>query len=177
VVPNAGLAVPRRLDAISDEDWRQAFEVNFFGAVRLVEAALPALRASGAGRIVAIGSTAGREPDPFFGPYSAAKAALANYVKNLATAFGHDGVAANLVVPGVVRTGITEANLASAAEATGRSPEEVLATMLERRPIPLGRLAEPEEVAAAVVFLASSAASFVNGSAVVVDGGTLRAAP
>jgi 3-oxoacyl-[acyl-carrier protein] reductase len=174
LVNNAGGGTPKRLDALTDHDWRAGFEVNFFAAARLATASVPVMRERGWGRIVNVASTYGREPDPLFGPYSAAKAALLNLTKNLARAFSADGVLSTCVIPGVTLTELVEANADAAARATGASPDDVMARMMAKDPVAAGRFGDPEEVAAAVLFLASERASWVTGTALAVDGSTLR---
>jgi 3-oxoacyl-[acyl-carrier protein] reductase len=88
-----------------------------------------------------------------------------------------DGVLANCVIPGVTLTELVEANAASAADATGQSVDEVMAKVMAKDPIAAARFGEPAEVAAAVVFLASERASWITGSCVTVDGGTIRVVP
>jgi 3-oxoacyl-[acyl-carrier protein] reductase len=165
---------PTRLQKVTDDDWQRGFELNFFSAVRMTTACLPVMLDRGWGRIVSLASTYGVEPGPYFGPYSAAKAALLNYSKNLARAFSAQGVLANCVIPGVTITEAINDTASSAAEAQGITPAEVMAKMMEKDPVALGRFGEPHEVAAAVVFLASEAASWITGAALAVDGGTLR---
>jgi NAD(P)-dependent dehydrogenase (short-subunit alcohol dehydrogenase family) len=123
---------------------------------------------------VHLSSTNGVEPGPYFGPYSAAKAALLNYSKNLARAYSAQGVLSNCVIPGITFTERVAGHAAAAAAAQQSTTDDVMAKMLERNPISIGRLGEPDEVAAAVVFLASEAASWITGAALAVDGGTLR---
>ncbi len=127
------------------------------------------------GRIVNIASTFAREPDPLFGPYSAAKAALVNFSRNLSMAFAADGVLTNCVLPGITITEGVEANAAVASERLGVSTDEVMARMIAKDPIDIGRFGEPSDVAAAVLFLVSEPASWITGSTVTVDGGTIRA--
>jgi NAD(P)-dependent dehydrogenase (short-subunit alcohol dehydrogenase family) len=177
LVNNAGGNHPRRLLNLSDDDWQQGFEQNFFSAVRLALACVPIMQQRRWGRIVNIASTFAREPDPLFGPYSAAKAALVNFSRNLSMAFAADGVLTNCVLPGITITEGVEANAAVASERLGISPDEVMARMIEKDPIDIGRFAEPSEVSGAILFLASEQAGWITGSTVTVDGGTIRVAP
>jgi 3-oxoacyl-[acyl-carrier protein] reductase len=146
-------------------------------AVRLSLASVPLMRAQGGGRIINISSRVGRQPDPYFAPYAAAKAALINFTKNLANAFSKDGILSNCVVPGLVRTEAVEEAARASAAATGKSVEEVFAATLAKRPIPVGRMGEPADVAGLVVFLASPHASWITGSTFTVDGGIVPTAP
>jgi 3-oxoacyl-[acyl-carrier protein] reductase len=174
LVNNAGRADPRRLHELTDTDWVEAFDVNFFAAVRLSAACIPPMRAAGWGRIVNVASTFGREPDPWFAPYSAAKAALINLTKTYGRVFAPDGILTSCVVPGVTKTELVVRNTADAAVAADVDEEEIERRMLAKDPIPVGRFARVDEVAAAVVFLASERASMITGSGLVVDGGSLR---
>jgi 3-oxoacyl-[acyl-carrier protein] reductase len=175
LVNNAGVAQPRRLLELSEEDWEGSFALNFFAAARLSAACVPIMIAGGWGRIVNVASTQGLEPDPYFGPYGAAKAALVNLTKCYGRAFSAQGVLTSCVVPGITATEMVRENAAAAARAQGVSEEEVMRRMLAKDPIPLGRIGTVEEVAAAVVFLASERASWITGAALAVDGGTTRA--
>ncbi|HEX6568681.1 MAG TPA: SDR family NAD(P)-dependent oxidoreductase [Acidimicrobiales bacterium] len=174
VVNNAGTAVPKPLAELTAGDWQAGLEVNFLAAARLSVAAVPAMQAAGWGRLVHVASTNGREPDPLFAPYSAAKAALLNLSTALSRAFAADGVLSSCVVPGVTVTELVEANALATAERTGRPPAEVMQRMLAKQGVAAGRFGRPEEVAAAVVFLASEAAAWITGATLEVDGGTLR---
>jgi 3-oxoacyl-[acyl-carrier protein] reductase len=128
----------------------------------------------GWGRIVHVASTYGVEPGPYFGPYSAAKAALLNYSKNLSHAYSAQGVLSNCVIPGITMTEAITDTAAAAAAAQGTTADDVMARMMEKDPVAMGRYGDPKEVAAAVVFLAGEPASWITGSALAVDGGTLR---
>lgn len=174
VVNNAGGATPTPFDRLTDADWQAAFDLNLFSAVRLSAAALPTMREAGWGRLVHVASVSGREPDPLFAPYSAAKAALLNWSTSLSQAHAAEGVLSSCVVPGITTTELVAGNAAAAAERLGTSPDEVMATMLARHRVAAGRFGEPQEVAAAVAFLASDAASWITGATLEVDGGTLR---
>jgi 3-oxoacyl-[acyl-carrier protein] reductase len=174
LVNNAGRADPKRLGALTDDDWSDAFDLLFFAAVRLSAACVPPMRAGGWGRIVNVASTFGREPDPWFAPYSAAKAALINLTKTYGRVFAPEGILTSCVVPGITKTELVERNTANAAAAADVDPEEIERRMLAKDPIPAGRFVGVDEVAAAVVFLASERASMITGSSLVVDGGSLR---
>ena len=160
--------------ALRDEEWHQEFELNFFAPVRLATACLPAMCQRRWGRIVNVASTQGREPDPYFGPYGASKAALINFTKTCARSFSAEGVLSNCVIPGVTLTELVEDNAAAAAVAAGTTSEDVMQRMLARTPVSAGRFGRVEEVSAAIVFLASERASWITGASLTVDGGTLR---
>jgi len=177
LVNNAGKGSPLPMLDLTDDDWRASFELNLMSAVRLSLGSVPAMKAQGGGRIINISSRVGRQPDPYFAPYAAAKAALINFTKNLANAFSRYGVLANCVVPGLVRTEPVEEAARKSAAATGKTVDEVFAETLRRRPIPAGRMGEPEDVAGLVVFLASPRASWITGSTLTIDGGIVPTAP
>lgn len=162
VVANvSALAIPDTPD-----NWRTTFEVDLMGTVGLVEAALPHLEASGAGSIVTISSVSGREIDFAAGPYGTFKAAIIHYTQGLAYQLAGRGVRANTVSPG--NTYFPGGVWPSIEE----NDPELFATALGLNPT--GRMATPREVANAVVFLSSAAASFVTGTNLVVDGALTR---
>jgi NAD(P)-dependent dehydrogenase (short-subunit alcohol dehydrogenase family) len=146
-----------------DEDsWRKGFEIDVMGTVFGIEAALPMLEKSSAGSIVVVGSTAMAE---VYGPtrsYAAVKATLIPYVKGLARNLAAKGVRANVVSPGNV---YFKGGVWNVVEQ--RNPE-MFASMLAKNPT--GRMGTPEEVANAVVFLASPRASFITGTNLIIDG-------
>ncbi|MFV0316053.1 MAG: SDR family NAD(P)-dependent oxidoreductase [Microthrixaceae bacterium] len=174
LVNNAGAAQPSTLPELTDDDWRGAFELNFFAAVAMAAAVAPVMREARWGRMVHVASMYGREPNDRFAPYSAAKAALMNWSSSLSRAYGPDGVLSSCVVPGITLTELVQENSAATAQRQGITLEEVMERQLAHHRVPVGRFGEPEEIAAAVVFLASEAASWITGATLEVDGGTLR---
>jgi 3-oxoacyl-[acyl-carrier protein] reductase len=162
VVSNvSALAVPS-----TEENWQREFEVDMLHTVRLVDAALPHLERSDAGSILAISSVSGREIDFAAGPYGTFKAALIHYIQGLAYQLAGKGIRANTVSPGNV---YFEGGFWQHAE---RNMPELFQHVLELNPT--GRLANPEEVARAVVFVASPAVPFLTGTNLVVDGALTR---
>jgi 3-oxoacyl-[acyl-carrier protein] reductase len=151
----------------NDEEWASLINTNLLGATRLVSAVLPGMIAASNGSIVLVSSIAGVESIPAPLAYSAAKAALVNYGKNLARHLGPSGVRVNVVAPGNVlfEGGSWDRRSAERPEETRRYIEQE---------VPLRRFAQPEEIASVVTFLASGRASFVTGACVVVDGGQTR---
>ena len=145
-----------------EESWRKGFEIDIMGTVRGCEAAVPFLEKSGAGAIVVVGTTAAVE---VVGPrrsYSAVKAALVPYVKSLAANLAPKGVRANLVSPGTI---YFKGGVWNAIE---QNRPDFYKQALARNP--MGRMGSPEEVANAVVFLASPRASFITGTNLICDG-------
>ena len=155
------------LAGLPDEDsWRRGMEIDMLGTVRTVEAALPFLKASAAGAFVAISSTAALEAFGGPRPYNAIKAAVINYVSNLATQLAPQGVRANTVSPGTIY-------FDDGVWGTRKTEQpEIYAAALAHNP--MGRMGTPSEVANAVAFIASPAASFITGANLVVDGGFTR---
>ena len=146
--------------------WRRAFETDLLGTAAMVKGALPALAASGAAAIVLISSVSGREVDMFAEPYGVLKAALSNYGKTLSARHAAQGIRVNTVSPG---------NVYFADGVWGeieRGQPETFAACLAANP--MGRMATPQEVARAAVFLASPAAGFITGTNLLVDGGLTR---
>jgi 3-oxoacyl-[acyl-carrier protein] reductase len=140
---------------------------------RLVRAVLPGMRGRGFGRIVAIGSSGVQAPLERLVASNAARAALAGYLKTLATEVAADGVTINMVLPGRIATDRTTAIDKATAERESTTPE--LARANSEKTIPAGRYGSPDEFAAVVTFLASGVASYVTGEQVRCDGGLVRA--
>ena len=176
LVNNAGTARWRDLDDVPDEDWYAAWEVNVMAPMRLMRAATPAMRERGWGRIVNVSSSAGKRPSASMPEYSVAKAAELSLSRLYADRFAADGVLINAICPGPVKSElwIAEGGLADQSKETGghEDREAALESAASKRPI--GRLAEVEEIAAAIVFLCSEQASYAAGAAWSVDGGTVQ---
>nr|WP_245504177.1 SDR family oxidoreductase [Lichenihabitans psoromatis] len=149
-----------------EESWRRGFEVDMMGCVRLVEAAMPYLERSEAAAIVSISSVSGREIDFAAGPYGAFKAALIHYTQGLAYQLASKSIRANTVSPGntYFEGGVWH-------QIKDGNPD-LYKTSLALNPT--GRMGTPQEMANAVVFLASPAASFVTGTNLLVDGALTR---
>jgi 3-oxoacyl-[acyl-carrier protein] reductase len=174
LVNNAGKGTPKPMLELADDDWQASLNLNFLSAVRLSLACVPHMRERGFGRIVNISSRVAREPDPYFAPYAAAKAALVNFSKSLANAFSGYGILTNCVVPGLIRGEGVQQAAERSAEATGQTVDEVYAATLRKRPIPAGRIGEPRDVAGLVALLVSDWGSWITGACFTIDGGIVR---
>ncbi|NYE18812.1 SDR family NAD(P)-dependent oxidoreductase [Microbacterium immunditiarum] len=177
VVSAAGMSTGEHLRDFSDESWMQAYQVNTLSAIRLAMTCVPVMRERGWGRIVTVGSTAGRTADPRFASYGAAKAALMNATRALSRAYSKYGILANCVMPGLTKSESVLAGYESAAKHMGVTADDVEHRMLQLEPIAMGRTGTPDEVARMIVFLASAASSWTTGVNIQVDGGTLRDLP
>ena len=159
LVNNAGINVLGDIDKIRVEDWTRILDVNLTGAFYLTRAVLPAMRRQKAGAIVNVSSVAawvalgGSDA-----PYSAAKAGLLALTRSVAAEVGPDGIRCNAVAPGIVLSKWVEKNM---SEAVARQGDHT----------PMRRLGKPEDIAAAIAFLASDDASFITGEALTVSGG------
>ncbi len=169
LVNNVGFAVQTRFEAVTDEDWDAMWQLNVMSYVRATRAALPHLRETH-GSIVNVSSTAGKRPSTSMPHYSVTKAAVLSLSRLVADTYAGVGVRCNAVTPGPTAT---EAWLAEGglADQAGGSREDVLAQVGTGRP--LGRFAQPVEIAAVIAFLASDRASYVTGAAWSADGGTV----
>lgn len=168
LVNAAGLIIPDQPLTVSDEVWAKTLDVNLTGTMRVCRASLPLLR-QGGGAIVNIASVAAFNASPDSASYAASKAAVVAYTRSLAYAHGADGIRANAVAPGWVRTPMSAYEMGLLAEQNGTTPDAEFQAV-ERR-IALGRMAEPAEIAACCLFLVSDEASFVTGAVLVADGG------
>jgi NAD(P)-dependent dehydrogenase (short-subunit alcohol dehydrogenase family) len=169
LVNNVGFAKIRRFDELTEDDWELAWQLNVMSAVRTIRAVLPAMRERRAGSIVNVSSTAAKRPSTGMPDYSVTKAAMLSLSRLVADIYAKDGIRSNAVAPGPTAT---DAWLGAGGLADQQGArEDVLARVAAGRP--LGRLAEPAEIAAVIVFLCSERASYVTGAAWSADGGTV----
>lgn len=163
---------------LEDDDWLDAWTVNFMGAVHMIREALPWLKRSTAGRIINISSVPAHQPGLFNPHYSAAKAALVNLSKHLANTLAADGILVNAICPGTLKGGSWKRNVQERAQRLGISEIAAEQDMdkEERNKTPLGVIGSPEDVAELVTFLASDRAKFITGTCINVDGGVTRSA-
>ncbi|MGH3034810.1 MAG: SDR family NAD(P)-dependent oxidoreductase [Gaiellaceae bacterium] len=174
LVNNLGVAYQRSFDELTDDHWEAMWQLNVMSYVRAIRAVLPGMRERGFGRIVNVSSSAGKRPSTGMPDYSVTKAAVLSLSRLVADLYAKDGILCNAVTPGPTASPawLAPGGLADqAAERTGKTREEVLEGVGKGRP--LGRLAEPAEIAAVIVFLCSDRASYVTGAAWSADGGTV----
>ena len=161
LVNNAGIWKGSPIEELSPGEWDEMIAVNLTGTFGMIRAAVPHMKEAGRGRIINISSTAGQRGEALHSHYAATKGAIIALTKSLASELAGDGILTNCVAPGWVATNMTEETLA------GEDADAILST------IPLGRVARPEEVAGAVLFLASDLSTFVNGEVLNVNGGAV----
>ena len=170
LVNNVGASPSRNFLYMSDEDWHSLNELNLMSAVRCTRRLLPAMRKQKWGRIVMIASGAAKYPNAALVDYGTTKAAMISLSKSLSKKYGGDGVLTNSVLPGLIHTAMWERAATEIAEANNSTMDDVLAN--NGKGVPVGRYGTSEEVANVIAFLCTDAASYVNGAAIEVDGGT-----
>ncbi|MGO4532050.1 SDR family oxidoreductase [Paenibacillus sp. 2TAF8] len=159
----------------SDTDWQSVFETNLFAAVRLDRGLVPSMLKQGYGVIVHISSIQRRLPGLNTMVYSAAKAALTNYSKNLATEFASKGIRVNTVAPGFTETEGAKDQISLIAQRSGTNYANARQELMDALGgIPIGRTARPEEIAELVAFLVSDRSSYIIGAEHTIDGGIIR---
>jgi acetoacetyl-CoA reductase/3-oxoacyl-[acyl-carrier protein] reductase len=161
LVNNAALAQEKPFESITDADWDRMLAVNLRGAFITAQESVPAMQARKWGRIINITSIGGQWGGMRQVHYAAAKAGLINLTHSLARLYSADGITANAVSPGLVATDMIRKEIASKAG------------MQKVAQIPSGRIAQPEEIAAGIVYLASDAAAYVTGQTLNINGGML----
>jgi NAD(P)-dependent dehydrogenase (short-subunit alcohol dehydrogenase family) len=162
---NAGIERYRRAEEYTIDDWNSISETNLRGAFLCTKYAYPFLKKA-RGCIVNISSVQGLASEMQISAYAASKAGLLGLTRGMALDFAADGVRVNVVCPGAIRSGMMEPFIKDQPD-----PEEAVKAI--GRTIPLGRVGQPEDIAQAVYFLASAAASYITGATLVVDGGLL----
>jgi len=174
LVNNVGEAYQVAFDDLTDEQWDSMWQLNVMSYVRCIRAVLPGMRSAGRGVIVNVSSTAGKRPSTGMPNYSVTKAAVLSLSRLVADLYANDGIRCNAVAPGPTATGawLGEGGLADQQAARSNNTRlEVIEAVGKGRP--LGRLAEPEEIASVICFLCSERSSYVTGAAWSADGGTV----
>ncbi|RXG99368.1 SDR family NAD(P)-dependent oxidoreductase [Bradyrhizobium zhanjiangense] len=163
LVNNAGTMLPGGLDTTSMADWERILSLNLTGYLRCARIFGEPMLARGAGALAHVASISASFPQSYSGAYSASKAAVVMLSRQLAVEWGPRGVRSNVVSPGMIRTPMTEAIYRTPGVDEAR-----------RALVPARRIGRPEDIADAVVFLASERASYITGEEIVVDGGFTR---
>lgn len=174
LVNNVGVAYQIGFEDLADSHWDEMWQLNVMSFVRSIRAVVPSMKERGSGAIVNVSSTAGKRPSTSMPNYSVTKAAVLSLSRLVADLYAAAGIRCNAVTPGPTATDawLGAGGLADQqAERTGKTREEVLEAVGAGRP--LGRLAEPEEIANVIAFLCSDRASYVTGAAWSADGGTV----
>jgi 3-oxoacyl-[acyl-carrier protein] reductase len=175
LVNNSGTSSVTPLEELTDDDWELQWQLSVLGPMRLMRAAAPRMAERGYGRIVNVGSSAGKRPSSTNMAYAVGKAAQLSLSRAFADLYAAKGVLVNAVTPGPVASGLWmgEGGMADQlAKQRGVSREEALEAQASR--VPIGRYASEEEIASVVVFLCSERASYVAGAAWSADGGVVQ---
>ncbi len=173
LVNNAGGPKAGPFASLSDDDWEAAFNLSLMSTVRLTRLALDGMKASRWGRIVNITSTSVKQPIEGLMLSNSIRMAVVGFAKTLADEIGEYGITINTIGPGYTATERLDQLAAVRADRTGITVDEVVEKW--KQDVPLGRIGEPEGIAAAVVFLCSEPAGYINGVMLAVDGGRVRA--
>ena len=174
LVNNVGEAYQASFEELTDQQWEDMWQLNVMSYVRAIRAVLPHMKERGRGVIVNVASTSGKRPSTGMPNYSVTKAAVLSLSRLVADLYARSGIRCNAVTPGPTATQAWLADGGLADQQAVRSyktREEVIQTVGAGRP--LGRLAEPDEIAAVVTFLCSKRAEYVTGAAWSADGGTV----
>ncbi|MDA0308632.1 MAG: SDR family oxidoreductase, partial [Proteobacteria bacterium] len=170
LVNNAGGRAEETVADSSDEDWDMVMGVNAKAVFRLCRQFIPVMKASGGGSIINIGSISGHFSDPSMALYNASKAFVHGLTRSIAVDHGADGIRCNAICPGWIMTG-----MADAAFALAKDPVKAKQDAKARHAV--GRFGQPDDIAKAMVFLASDEAAFMTGQTLTVDGGLTAASP
>jgi 3-oxoacyl-[acyl-carrier protein] reductase len=168
---NAGGPPPGEFEAFCDADWQAAFNLTLMSAVRMINAALPSLKENG-GAILAITSSYVKEPVPVMVLSNVMRAGVTSLLKTLSRQYAADNIRVNNLVPGLIYTDRIKSLDTAKSEREGTTIDEAKAA--NESLIPFGRYGEPDEFGKAGAFLLSSAASYITGATLTVDGGSMR---
>jgi NAD(P)-dependent dehydrogenase (short-subunit alcohol dehydrogenase family) len=174
LVNSIGAAKSGHFLKLSDDEWRDSLELKLFGIVRCCREAIPHMQRQGWGRIVNLIGHRGRQPEAQAMPAGVANAGLINFTKALADEFVRDGILVNGVSPCPMQTRRLDYMVKAKASMSGISEEAARAEFL--RDIPIGRFAEPREIAPLIAFLASERNTYITGATIAIDGGATRMA-
>ena len=172
LITNAGGPPATTFDQTDLDLFRKAFELNALSAIRLVKLVLPGMRQQKWGRIVNITSVSVKQPIEGLILSNTIRAGLTGWAKTVANEVAADGVTVNNVAPGYTLTERQEELARTRSETLGKTKDEIIASWATQGPI--GRIGKPEEIAAAITFLASERASYITGTTLQVDGGWVR---
>jgi NAD(P)-dependent dehydrogenase (short-subunit alcohol dehydrogenase family) len=172
LVNSIGAAKSGHFLRLSDDEWRDSLELKLFGIVRCCREAIPHMQRQGWGRIVNLIGHRGRQPEAQAMPAGVANAGLINFTKALADEFVRDGILVNGVSPCPMQTRRLDYMVQAKASMAGISEEAARAEFL--RDIPIGRFAEPHEIAPLIAFLASERNTYITGTTIAIDGGATR---
>jgi 3-hydroxybutyrate dehydrogenase len=170
LVANAGAGLAAPLVDTTDEQWQAMLDTNLTAPFRCIRRTLPAMTRQGWGRIVVVASVVAKRGERQVAAYTASKHGVLGLVRAAADELARTGVTVNAVCPGYVDTPLTDATVAALSERLGAGPDEARAVLARRQPI--GRLIDPDEVAAAVLACVDNAA--ITGQGINVDGGTVQ---
>lgn len=173
LINNAGGPKSGPFSSLTDADWEHAFQLSLMSTVRLTRLVVGGMIAANWGRIVNITSTSVRQPIEGLMLSNSIRMAVVGFAKTLADEVGGHGITINTIAPGYTATDRLSQLADAKAVRDGVTPEEVVRKW--ESDVPLGRIGQPDEIAAAVVFLCSEAAGYVNGVTLAVDGGRVRA--
>jgi NAD(P)-dependent dehydrogenase (short-subunit alcohol dehydrogenase family) len=172
LVNSAGAAKAGPFTALTDADWLESLDLKLLGTMRVTREVFPLMQRQRGGRILVVIGTFGQQPSAWATPAGAANSGLVNFVKAVAEEGAKDGILVNGISPGLVNTGRFEYLVKKRATDSGVSEQEARQSFI--KPLPLGRIIEPEEVGAAAAFLCSRHAGYITGTVLCMDGGTIK---
>jgi 3-oxoacyl-[acyl-carrier protein] reductase len=172
LVCNAGGPPSTVFSDTAAEEWQKAIDLSLMSSVHLTRAAVPLMRQSGWGRIVCLTSVAAKEPLPGLILSTTARAGVLGFTKSLADEVAVQGITVNAVCPGYMKTERVDDLVEERSRREGTAAQDIMTGLVQN--IPMRRMGDPAELAAAVTFLASDCASYVTGVALQVDGGYVR---